>query len=231
MPSGSQLPLAVNLRDGADFEGFLVGENAAAVAAARALEPGVGYFWGEEGSGRSHLLQAACGEAGRAGWRCAYLPLASPGLTPDHLGGLDTLDLVALDDIDAVTGRDDDWEHALFHLYNRLHDNRRRLLVSAATSPAELPVRLPDLRSRCGWGLVFRLQRLDETGLRRALTLRAGRRGLVLPEEVLDYLLRRLPRDPKTLFDLLEHLDRASLAAKRRLTIPFVREQLDSLPP
>lgn len=230
MSAGAQLPLAVNLRDGADFEGFQVQDNAAAVAAARALEPGVCYLWGERGSGRSHLLQAACGEAGRAGWRCAYLPLASEGLTPDHLRGLDTMDLVALDDIDAIAGRDD-WEQGLFHLYNRLHDNHRRLLVSASSSPAELPLELADLRSRCGWGLVFRLRRLDEAGLRRALVLRAGRRGLALPDEVLDYLMRRLPRDPETLFELLDRLDRASLAAKRRLTIPFIREQLDSLRP
>ena len=226
----AQLSLAVNLRDGFDFDGYWDGGNEAAVAAVRALEPGSCYLWGEAGSGKSHLLQAACGEATRQGLRPVYLSLAQAGLAPENLAGFDGLDLVALDDLDAVAG-DEAWEQALFHLYNRLHDAGARQLLAATVSPTALPLRLPDLKSRCGWGLVFRLQRLDETGLRQALRHRAARRGLELPDEVLDYLLRRLPREPALLFALLDRLDHASLAAQRRLTIPFIRTRLSRLLP
>jgi len=58
------------------------------------------------------------------------------------------------------------------------------------------------------------------------LKLRARHRGLELPEETAQYLLRRLPRDMATLYDWLDLLDVAALAAKRRLTVPFVREVL-----
>ena len=47
-----------------------------------------------------------------------------------------------------------------------------------------------------------------------------------MSNDVADYLLRRCPRDMDSLFNLLNRLDQASLAAQRRLTIPFVRDLL-----
>jgi DnaA family protein len=49
-------------------------------------------------------------------------------------------------------------------------------------------------------------------------------RGFELPDETAQYLLRRLPRDMATLCRFLDELDEASLAAQRRLTVPFVKE-------
>jgi DnaA family protein len=85
---------------------------------------------------------------------------------------------------------------------------------------------LPDLTSRLGWGPVFQLATLSDRDKRAALQMRARRRGLELGNEVAEYLLRRYPRDMDSLFSLLNQLDRASLVAQRRLTIPFVRELL-----
>ncbi len=96
-------------------------------------------------------------------------------------------------------------------------------MVSARCAPAALNLGLPDLVSRLGWGPVFQLQPLDDEGKRAALQLRARQRGMELPDEVAVYLLRRSPRDMDSLFELLQRLDVASLAAQRRLTIPFVR--------
>ena len=44
-----------------------------------------------------------------------------------------------------------------------------------------------------------------------------------MTEEVANYLLTRFPRDTHSLFALLDKLDSATLAAQRRLTIPFLR--------
>jgi DnaA family protein len=85
---------------------------------------------------------------------------------------------------------------------------------------------LPDLVSRLGWGPVFQLSALTDIEKRGALQLRAHRRGLEMGDEVADYLLKRCPRDMDSLFNLLNRLDHASLAAQRRLTIPFVRQLL-----
>lgn len=219
-----QLTLRIGLRDSATFGNFLVGANAAPLhLLQQGAEPFV-YLWGGWGSGRSHLLQAACHAATARGGNPAYLPLGElAGAGVELLDGLEQMSLVCLDDLQAVTGNAA-WEEGLFHLYNRVRDAGGHLLAAADASPAALGVELADLRSRLAWGPVFQLQPLDDTGKLMALQLRARARGMELNEEVGTYLLRRCPRDMHALFELLERLDQASLAAQRRLTIPFVRE-------
>ena len=83
---------------------------------------------------------------------------------------------------------------------------------------------LPDLATRLAAGAVYRIQPLTERELPRAMQLRARRRGLELPDEVVEYLLRRVPRNSEAIFDLLDRVDEAAFAKKRRLTVPFIRE-------
>ncbi len=77
--------------------------------------------------------------------------------------------------------------------------------------------------------MVYQLHDLDDAGRVDALRLRAAQRGLQLPQETSEYLLRRMPRDLKSLHLLLDQLDEASLIAQRRLTIPFIRDVLERL--
>jgi len=221
-----QLPLGITLADTATFDNFYPGDNAAALHSVReGTEPFV-YLWGGAGSGRTHLLQAACQAAAAAGQPAVYLPLGDRAeLSPEMLDGLETMRVVCLDDVDAVAGIEA-WELGLFHLYNRLRECDTRLLASAAGAPGALALRLPDLASRLAWGPVFQLHALSDTDKLAALQLRARQRGLELPDEVGEYLLRRCPRDTHSLFALLDSLDKAALAAQRRLTIPFVREHI-----
>lgn len=219
-----QLTLRIGLRDSATFANFLAGENAAPLHLLQQESEPFVYLWGGVGSGRSHLLQAACHAETSRGDRPAYLPLAELAKAGvDLLDGLEQMSLVCLDDLQAVAG-DRAWEEGLFHLYNRVRDAGGRLLAAADASPAALGVGLADLRSRLGWGPVFQLQSLDDAGKLAALQLRARARGMELSEEVGAYLLRHCPRDMHALFELLERLDQASLTAQRRLTIPFVRD-------
>jgi DnaA family protein len=142
------------------------------------------------------------------------------------LQDLDNMALVCLDDLDRVAGRAH-WEGAIFTLYNRLRDAAVRLLVTANRPLPGLPLRMADLRSRLGWGPSYQIHALDDDQLLEALSRLARERGLGLTEEAGRYLLRRCPRDMGFLQELLETLDRESLAAQRRLTVPFVREVLN----
>jgi DnaA family protein len=228
-----QLPLGVRLRDDATFANYYPGANAAALGYVEHLcgedagwTDSLIYLWGAEGVGRSHLLQAACLRFEQRGELAVYLPLS--GLVqygPVLLDELERCELVCLDELDAIAGRRE-WEVALFHLFNRLRDTGRRLLLAADCSPRALPIVLPDLKSRLTMALVFQLQGLSDEDKLRALQLRASRRGLQLPEDVGRFILTRGSRDMNTLFDLLERLDQASLQAQRKLTIPFLKETL-----
>jgi len=221
--AAGQLPLRLSLRDSATFENFVdTGNELAVQALGRGRDDSI-YLWGPSACGKSHLLQAACHAAAREG--AMYLPLTELVAGPELFTGLESRAVVAIDDLDVIAGQPAA-ETALFHLYNRVREAGGRMILAASGSPAALGMTLPDLVTRLGWGLVFRLHPLDDDGRRRALQLRAERRGFDLPDDVADYLLRRHARDMNSLFALLERLDEASLAAQRRLTIPFVRELL-----
>ncbi|SDS73020.1 regulatory inactivation of DnaA Hda protein [Halopseudomonas xinjiangensis] len=224
-----QLPLGIKLRDEATFSNFHAGPNAGVVAAVRALAaPGDSagsqiYLWGPAGSGRSHLLQAACHEAAAAGSLAMYLPLEEV-LAHDAsiFEGMEQFDLLCLDQLEVIAG-DRAWEEALFHLYNRLNEHGGKLLVAATAAPRALGIELADLASRLGWGVVFQLHSLSDEDKQQMLQLRASLRGLQLSDDVARYILSRGARGMGELFEVLERLDQASLQAQHRLTIPFVK--------
>ena len=234
-PAPRQLSLSVSLNDQARFDNFYVrlgSPNASILALLQAQARGEGeafvYLWGPPGVGLTHLLQAACHTAEAAGLSIQYLPLRELlGFAPGSLlEEMDSLDFLCLDGLEAIAGRSD-WEEALFHLYNRLHERGGRLLVAAVQGPRELPLGLPDLRSRLQWGVTCQLESLSDEHKREALRYRAKARGLELSEEVADYVLQRVSRDMNQLFCNLERLDHASLAEQRKLTIPFVKKVLN----
>ncbi len=226
-----QLTLGVQLKDNASFANFYPGDNQEALqglmALARQSIPGFVFLWGEAGVGKSHLLQSLCHEIGSVGLPVVYLPLADIDvIVPEMLDGLETMSLVCIDDIDVVSG-DVAWEEALFHLYNRIYSRGGRLVATASVAPTDLSISLADLKSRLNHGITYHLASLGGKQKAYALQQRATFRGFALPEEVVSYLLKRCPRSMSELFDLFDRLDQASLAAKRRLTIPFVKKFLD----
>lgn len=228
---GGQLALGVKLRDGSVFASYFPGRNRPAVDALRALRTGEPptcvYLHGAAGTGKTHLLQALCANAGQRGEGAAYLPLRDlTAMGPELLSGCGELDCVCVDDVELIAGRRD-WELAMFALHQALDEHRGRLMVSGAVPPAASGITLADLRSRLGGGLVLTLHALDESEQIAALQLRAHIRGFELPDETAQFLLRRLPRDMTTLCAFLDELDEASLAAQRRLTVPFVREVVE----
>ncbi len=181
------------------------------------------WLWGPAATGKTHLLQAVCD---RAGDRAIFVPirmLTEAG--PAVLDGLARRDLICLDDVDAVAG-DAEWEAALFSLYNQVVDADGCLVASATMSPRECPIDLPDLQSRFARLPAFQIRPLDEHARVRALQLRARHRGLELPDDTANYLLKRSRRDMASLYQLLDRLDVEALRAQRRLTIPFVKEVL-----
>jgi len=224
-----QLPLPLKLRDASSFENFLAGDNAELLARVRRLvEPGAGFacllLWGEAAAGKTHLLEAACRAAHAAGGAVQYVPLAErAGLDPALLDGIERAALVCVDDLHAAAG-DRVWEEALLGVYERARAHGGALLLASRLPPAGLDALLPDLLTRLRAGLVYPLKSLDDAGKIAALRLRARNRGLDLPEDVARYVLSRYPRDLHALFALLDRIDDASLAAQRRITIPFLRE-------
>ena len=232
----AQLPLALRFPPDQRFESFVAAPEGA-LAQLHALACGgndaggavAGIFIaGPAATGKTHLLLAACAEAEAAGRRTAYLPLAAAaGRLRDALDAFEHADVVALDGLDAVAGNRED-EVALFDAHNRASDAGRSLLYAARVAPDALELVLPDLRSRLSQCARIALEPLDDSGRAEVLRLRAQRRGLQIDEAAIDWLLKRVDRDLVSLTTLLDRLDRESLAAQRRLTVPFLRQLLSN---
>lgn len=228
---GTQLALAVQLPDDETFASFYPGDNAQLITALKNAAIGQGdallYFWGQAGSGRSHLLHATCAEINASGEAAAYIPLDRyRQMSPRMLEGMELLPLVCLDNLDAIAAVPE-WERAVFDFFNRRRERATgSLIVSAVSASRKLGLSLPDLASRLDWGVSYQLKPLDDEGKLSALQLRSELRGFKLPIDVGRFLLNRLSREMSTLLAALDLLDNASFQAKRKLTIPFTKEIL-----
>jgi len=227
----TQLPLSLRWQDQATFNNFYVGENSQVLDCLRQLAQGPSerfiYLYGAEGSGLTHLLHASCQAVNQQGRTAAYLPLASQVIMPQMLEGMESLDLLCLDDVQAIAGNPL-WEEALFHCYNRILSSQTRLVIVGHAALKQMPWVLPDLLSRLSACVIFQVKTLSDEQKILALQQRAKNRSLELSVDVGQYLLNRYPRDMRLLFNTLEKLDQASLAAQRRLTVPFVKMILSS---
>jgi DnaA family protein len=233
MPAGStvpQLPLALRFPADQRLDTF-VGAPDGAIATLRSAAAGASPDWvylsGPPGAGKTHLLLGACSAALDARRRPAYLSLAGlSGRVGEAVQSLEGMDLVALDDIDAVAGDRAD-EVALFDFHNRARASGAHVVYAASARPDALGLTLPDLRSRLGQCIGVALQPPAEAGRREVLRQRAHRRGLAIDDAAIDWLMRRVDRDLGSLTQLFDRLDREALAAQRRLTVPFLRQVLE----
>jgi DnaA-homolog protein len=146
-------------------------------------------------------------------------------LDPEVVENLDSYALVAVDDVHRVAGIEP-WQRALFVLFDALAEKGGSFVATARTAPNVIKRLLPDLASRLAWGPVFQLAPLTDEEKIIALKQRASRRGFELPDDTVHFLLKRQQRDMHTLCATLDALDTASLAAQRRLTLPFVKSML-----
>jgi DnaA family protein len=223
---GLQLPLGVHLSDTASFESYYAGPNDVAVAALAGLlaptAPPLLWLFGPGGCGKTHLLQALSRRAAGS-MVCAYIPLRE--MSVEALEGLEQADAVCLDDIDAVLG-DAQWPLVLLRFLDQLRAHGGRCALSASAPPERLALALPDLRTRFSAAAIYGIKPLTDDDRGQLLRERAQARGLDLPEEAARYLLIHLPRGTGELLQALDALDRASLSAQRRLTLPFVQQWL-----
>ncbi len=223
-----QLPLGFRFPPHQRLDQFVVGVNSEALAAASTAATVGGapslFLAGANGSGKTHLAIAICQQGGRA--HAQYVPLRALGAqAAEALAAIEQIDLLVVDDVDAIAGRRDA-EIALFDVFNRARAQRATAVFTARVRPGLLPLVLPDLASRLSSLPLYTLRPLDDAGRREVVRKRAEARGIELGDEVIEFLFRRQPRDLGALLALVDRLDRESLAAQRRVTVPFLRRMI-----
>ena len=215
-----QIPLAIGVEAVHTFDNHLPGANALAVAHLKALAAQAApvYLWGGSGSGKTHLLRALVQQFEARGMHAGWFSASdrAPWAYRDDWA------LIAIDGCDAL---DADQQHAAFALFVESATRGVPVVAAGRVPPVDLPLR-EDLRTRLGWGHVFALQPLAEPEVRATLRREADRRGVFLSDEVMDYLLTRFARDLKHLMSQLDRLDEYSLATKRAITVPLLKQML-----
>ncbi len=227
--SYQQLHLPLELVPEPRLEDYLPGPNAEAVGAVTAMAQGSGepflLLFGNPGTGKTHLLQAACLAATERGRQSRFVPLDAAELAPTLLDGLEQLDLVAVDAVEAIAGNGA-WEHALFDLFNRVREQGHQLLAAATSPPDALPLQLADLRSRLQWGPRYRLLPLSDADCEELLAHAARRRGMQLGPNLARYIMNYHARDPASLLELIARIDALSLREQRQPTIPLIKRAM-----
>lgn len=227
-----QYTLAVTLPEDETLDSFYAAAQSEAVAFLKQylqqpqLQSPV-YLFGASGSGKSHLLYAACVHAQEQGLTSQLLTLDDHRqLSPRILDDLEQLDLVCLDNIQVIAG-EISWQTAVFDLYNRMLEQGKALIIVGNQAASQLNFQLADLVSRLQACTAFQLRLLTDEDKQKLLQQKARLRGMEMPEEVARYLLNHHDRDIRALVSVLDKLDKATLVHQRKLTIPFVKDILN----
>ena len=226
-----QQPLQFTYNTDYNFPSFHAGCNQELVQQLQQCASGNGeqqiFIWGQQGQGKSHLLQACCHAAHHRQQSNFYLALAQTqaAANPNILSGLENTKLVCIDDIQTIAGNTA-WEQAFFRFYNQHREHGNHLIIASSVAPAKLNIALPDLKTRLAWGLSLKINTLNDEQRIAALVVKARTMGLEITPKTGQFLLSRCARDLPSLWTLLEKIDYATLAVQRKPTIPLIKEIL-----
>jgi DnaA family protein len=220
-----QIPLAIRLDEEASWDNWVsrpVTQSLEAALQQRADQSAGIYLWGKAGSGRSHLLQAVCLQAQH---ESRYLPLSLLTTYPPQavFEQAELSEVIVIDDLESIS-ESRPWQEALFHLFNRALHSGATLVIAGDAPPQQLGGWLPDLQSRLGSLLVFHLPEYDDVALRELFVRRVQCRGIVVSDEVVNYVMTRTERSPRALMALIDIIDQETLIRGRSLSIPLLRD-------
>ncbi len=225
----NQQVLRLETPDSACFASFYPGPNRSLL---RQLESwcadedtGQIFLVGPHASGKTHLAQSACRALWDAGRQAAYLPLRQISEFAAGLVGLPVRGLIAIDDIGDLASSD---ELSLMRLIDASRAADGRLLIAGERWPDQLQLATPDLRSRLQWGAVFELKLLADADLAAMLEQRCRQRGVGMTPRAIEYLIRRVRRDPGSLLTAFDAAYTLAIAQGRQLTVPLLRQVLDA---
>lgn len=231
-----QLSLPVSLPDDETFDSFLITDNEFAVAYLQKFSDRnidnnkpICYLFGALGSGKSHLLFSCCHKAKLNGLQTVYLNMLELYDMPSEMiNNVIDYDLICIDNLHGIAGNKA-WERTIFDLINQALERKHqpKIIISAQSSPLIVGFDLPDLVSRLTWGAVFQLASRSDDSLRLIIQFRLEHRGLEASEDCIKFLLTRVDRELSNLMLIVNELDKKSLQAKRKLTIPFIKQALD----
>lgn len=216
--SADQFTLDLPVSQNFDRDSLLAGDaNRAAIALLDAWPQWTSPFAllaGPTGSGKSHIAHA---------WQARSNALVLPASAmnadlaqpPCH---------VLIDDIEPGRFSETD----LFHLMNWVRQNGKTLLMTSTSWPGSWGVETPDLLSRLRAATTVEIHEPDDVLLRAVFIKLFTDRQLLVDAGVADYLVLRVERSLRSAIEVVDALDRVSLARQSRITKRLAGEVLEA---
>ena len=212
-----QIPLSLTLPSEQDIKAFFVtGANQLAYNWIEAWPDWPAPYqavniYGPKGCGKTHLGQLFSKKA--------------------HVKSLDQLRAFHRDDFtdyDAIlldgVANDNSWdEESLFHLINYLAETQKSALITSHEPLSQMPWRLPDLKSRMRAIASQNVEMPDDDLLLALLEDYFTRRQCQVAEPALRYIVARLERSYEAVANIVQAIDRLSLAQKRAITTALIK--------
>jgi chromosomal replication initiation ATPase DnaA len=220
----AQLTLDLPHRAALGAEDFLVSDcNRAAVRLIDAWpnwQDKVQLLTGPAASGKTHLARV---------WQALS---SARSLDPDNLGmdfvdGMGAGTPLVVEDVDRLAYD----EKALFHLLNLAREKQLSVLLTARNAPRSWRIALPDLLSRLNGVPAVEIGPPDEALIRTVLLKHFTDRQLDIDPKVLTYLALHMDRSLAAAAAAVAEIDRAALAAGRKISRQLVMEVLQASPP
>ena len=180
------------------------------------------YIYGASGQGKTHVLQGAVLKALEIDKNAVYIDCNES--FPEHiLDFVDQIDFICFDNVHSILREN---QEIFFDLYNRARQAQIFILVSGNTLPTDLEV-MKDLKTRLSLAAVYKLEELNDELIMSVIDSQMSQRNLSVNSNVYEYLFKNYSRDLKLLLSTLNDLDKASLQAKKPISIPFVKNFLE----
>lgn len=192
--------------------------------------PNWAYFalciYGPSGCGKSHLANVFAANYATLTNHPYRIPfIRAEQLTLDKSHQIaESNNCIVIEDLEKLKN-----EEALFHLYNMIRDEGGHILFTSQDAPARLHFKLPDLRSRLNIVPTAEIKAPDDELLSALLVKLFMDRQITPSPEIINYMLSNMQRSFKFARELVQEIDNISLARKRAISIPIIKEAINSL--
>lgn len=229
------------------FETFITGNNnrlAFAAAQVVAEKPGQAYnplfLYGGVGLGKTHLMQAIGNEIRRHSPKKKIIYTSCETFTSEFITALQhktigefkkkyrTVDVFLVDDIQFLANKEGTQEE-FFHTFNILHQSNRQIVVTSDRVPKDIPDMEERLVSRFGWGMLADIQSPNYETRVAILQAKSEEKGLIIPNEVRDYLANAITSNVRELEGSLTKLTTAAKVEGEALTVTFAARILKDI--
>ena len=182
---------------------------------------------GLPGTGKSYLTQAILNDATSKEIKATYLPMQAILKTEvTSFDGYEQFELVIIDGLEHLSSKQD-WQTIVFNFLNLAYESHCKVILTAAVNIPELNF-FPDLHSRLMRMEMESLTPLQNDALRQAIAYVCESYDITISSKEVEYLLKRYQRDIGSIMTAIHSLDALSASEKRRITVPLIKEFLDS---